>query len=151
MKVLFIIGIVALLIACNKDDFQTKPSLKVKSYSTKVVPLNGTFTFTLTCTDKEGDVQDSLTIIKVRQNQTVVSTIRDTIRYKMPTFPNTDKVEVQGTLTYQEILSAITPPNIPGSSPPQKQPDTLLLKFAVRDVAGHASDTIVGDQIIVIR
>jgi hypothetical protein len=106
---------------------------------------------TLTCTDKEGDVQDSVIIIKNRLNKVVVATVRDTIRYKFPTFPLDTKIQIEATLDYQTILSAVNPPNIPGSNPPQKQPDTLRLKFAVRDNAGHTSDTISLDPVIVIR
>ena len=143
---------VLILTACHKDKFQTKPSLSIKSYNTKVVSApNGSLIVTLECTDKEGDVQDSLTIIKTRQNIRVVPTIRDILRYKFPGFPKNTRTEIQATLDYQTILSAINPPNIPGSNPPQKAPDTLLLQFVVRDNAGNTSDTITSDRIIVIR
>jgi hypothetical protein len=105
----------------------------------------------LECTDKEGDVQDSVIIIKRRLNRRVVPTLRDTLRYKFPDFPNTPRTEVIATLDYQTILSAQNPPNIPGSNPPQKELDTLILKMAVRDRAGHISDTITSNQIIVFR
>jgi len=153
MKIFLIsfLALTVLITACDKDKFQTIPSLSIKSYSRKVVPPNGNIVITLEATDKEGDVQDSVIIIKLRMNQRVVATIRDTIRYKFPAFPKTDRILIQANLDYQTILSAINPPNIPGSNPPQREADTLLLKFAVRDNAGHTSDTVLSDQIIVIR
>ena len=142
---------IIIAVACNKDKFLTKPTIKIKSLNTEFVPLNGSLIITLECTDKEGDVQDSVIIIKRRLNRRVVPTLRDTLRYKFPDFPNTPRTEVKATLDYQTILSAINPPIIPGSSPPQKELDTLILKMAVRDRAGHISDTITSKQIIVFR
>jgi hypothetical protein len=150
-NIFLFIAFVVVAAACGKDKFQTIPSISIKSYNTKIVPANGTFIVTLVCTDKEGDVQDSVIIIKNRLNRRVVPTVRDTIRYKFPTFPLTHKIDVEATLDYQTILSAINPPTIPGSNPVQKEPDTLRLKFAVRDNAGHISDTVTSQQIIVIR
>ena len=153
MKIFLIsfLAFAVLITACNKDKFQTIPSLSIKSYNTKEVPLNANFIVTLECTDKEGDVQDSVIIIKLRLNRRVVPTIQDTIRFKFPAFPKSDRIQIQVNLNNQLIRSAINPPTIPGSNPPQKESDTLLLKFAVRDNAGHTSDTVVSDQIIVLR
>ena len=142
---------VVVMIACNKDKFLTKPTIKIKSLNTEFIPLNGSLIITLECTDKEGDVQDSVIIIKRRLNKRVVTTLRDTLRYRFPVFPNSPRTEVIATLDYQTILSAQSPPNIPGTSPPQKELDTLILKLAVRDKAGHTSDTITTNRIIVFR
>lgn len=138
-------------IACNKDKFQTKPTISIKSINTEVVPQNGTFIITLECTDKEGDVEDSLILIKKRLNRRVVTTVRDTLRFKIPTFPANSRTEIQAVLDYQNILSALNPPNIPGSNPIQRELDTLVLRMAVRDKAGNTSDTIESRQIYVIR
>jgi hypothetical protein len=151
-RILFVLPVlVVIMIACNKDKFQTKPTIRVKSISGNFIPLNGTFVLTLECTDKEGDVQDSVIIIKKRLNRRVVATIRDTLRYKFPVFPKSTRTDVQATLDYQSILSAFNPPFIPGSSPPQREVDTLILRLAVRDNAGNTSDTIESPVIYVFR
>jgi hypothetical protein len=155
MKMKFILFVltafVVTIVACNKDKFLTKPTISIKSLNTEFVPLNGNLIITLECTDKEGDVQDSVIIIKKRLNKRVVPTLRDTLRYKFPIFPVSPRTEVVATLDYQSILSASNPPNIPGTNPPQKERDTLILRMAVRDNAGHTSDTITSKQIIVYR
>lgn len=149
---LFVIALLALVtLACNKDKYQTKPSISVKSINGDFIPLNGTFVITLECTDKEGDVQDSLLVIKKRLNKRVVATIRDTIRYKLPAFPKSSKTLVQATLDYQSILSALSPPFIPGSNPAQREVDTLVLRMSVRDNEGNTSDTINSPTIYVFR
>lgn len=138
-------------VACNKDKFQTKPTISLKSMNGNYIPLNATLVFTLDVTDKEGDVQDSVIIIKRRLNQRVVTTLRDTLRYTFPEFPKTPRTEVEVSLDYQSILSALTPPTIPGSNPPQRELDTLILRLAVRDRAGNTSDTIETPTIYVYR
>ena len=149
---LFLLSVLAVvMIACNKDKFQTKPTITVKSINGNFIPLNGTFVITLECTDKEGDVQDSVIIIKKRQNRRVVATIRDTLRYKFPVFPVNTRIQIQATLDYQTILSALNPPTIPGSSPARREVDTLILRMAVRDKAGNTSDTISSPTIYVFR
>jgi|CXWL01.1.fsa_nt_gi hypothetical protein len=153
MKFSFIVlsALAVIIIACNKDKFQTKPTIRVKSINGNFIPLNGTFVITLECTDKEGDVQDSVIIIKKRLNRRVVATLRDTLRYKFPVFPKNTRTQVQATLDYQSILSAFSPPFIPGSNPPQRELDTLILRMAVRDNAGNTSDTIESPTIYVYR
>ncbi len=150
-RVIIAAVLVFTLIACNKDKFQTKPTISIKSINTEVVPQNGTFIITLECTDKEGDVEDSLILIKKRLNRRVVTTVRDTLRFKIPTFPANSRTEIQAVLDYQNILSALNPPNIPGSNPLQREVDTLVLRMAVRDKAGNTSDTVESRQIYVIR
>lgn len=150
-RVIIAAVLVFTFIACNKDKFQTKPTISIKSINTEVVPQNGTFIITLECTDKEGDVEDSLILIKKRLNRRVVTTVRDTLRFKIPTFPANSRTEIQAVLDYQNILSALNPPNIPGSNPLQRELDTLVLRMAVRDKAGNTSDTVESRQIYVIR
>ena len=151
VSLLVLSALVVIALACNKDKFQTKPTISIKSLNADFIPLNGSLVITLTCTDKEGDVQDSVIIIKRRLNKRVVPTNLDTIRYKFPVFPISTRTEVVATLFYQQIISAQNPPTIPGSNPPQKERDTLILRLAVRDNGGHTSDTIETKQIIVHR
>ncbi|MDZ4792799.1 MAG: hypothetical protein SGI83_00835 [Bacteroidota bacterium] len=151
LSLFVLVSAVAILIACNKDKFLTKPTITVKSINGNFVPLNGTFVITLECTDKEGDVQDSLILIKKRLNKRVVATNRDTIRYKFPVFPKNTRTEIQAILDYQSMLSALNPPFIPGSNPPRREVDTLVFRMAVRDNAGNTSDTITSPTIYVFR
>ncbi|MEI2738322.1 MAG: hypothetical protein V9F01_06010 [Chitinophagaceae bacterium] len=151
LSLLVLSVLVVVAIACNKDKFLTKPTISVKSINGDYIPLNGTFIITLDCTDKEGDVQDSVIIIKKRLNSRVVATNRDTLRYKFPSFPKSTRTQVQATLDYQSMLSALNPPFIPGSNPPQRELDTLILRMAVRDNAGNTSDTIESPVIYVYR
>lgn len=146
-----IVTLMVITIACGKDKFLTKPTISIKSINQNFIPLNGTLVITLDCTDKEGDVQDSVIIIKKRLNKRVVATIRDTLRYRFPVFPKNTRTQIQASLDYQSILSALNPPFIAGSTPPKREVDTLVLRMAVRDKAGNTSDTILSPTIYVFR
>jgi hypothetical protein len=153
MKKLIAAGIVLIvLIACNKDKYQDAPQISLKSADPAVVPSNGNLDVTLSYTDKQGDISDTLYILKIRLNQTVVTTLRDSIKYKIPDFPNYDKGEIDINMNYQnDLVSAATPPPIQGSNPSVPQPDTLLIKFWIHDKAGHVSDTVTTGKIVVMR
>ncbi len=146
-------ALVVIAVACKKNLFLTKPTISVKSVNADFIPNNGTLVITLDCTDKEGDVQDSVILIKRRLNKKPVGlTLRDTIRYKIPPFPTTPRTQIQVTLTYQnDLIHAATPPIIPGSNPPQREPDSLIFRMAVKDKGGNTSDTIDSPRIIIFR
>ena len=148
---LFFVLALVFLIACGKDKFTTKPQLRIKSVSTDVVPINGSVTFTIEFTDKEGDIKDTLFIGKVRLNKKVVPTIRDSFFYVIPPYPDTKKGDFIVNLNYIAIQSAIIAPTIPGTNPPQKESDTLLVKFVARDRDGNKSDTVTSGRVIVLR
>ena len=142
----------SIVVACGKDKLTTTPKLELKSLSTKIVPVNGTLTVVLKFRDKEGDISDTFYVKKIRLNRRAVATVRDSFYYKVPEVPaKTFRGEFQIDMDYQTILSAISPPVIPGSNPPQREPDTLMLKFATKDKGNHISDTLVVPQVIVIR
>lgn len=151
-SIVFAVVLIFTIFACSKDKFQTVPSLRFKSKNTDVVPMNGTLRVVLEFTDKEGDVTDSIWVKKQRLNVKVVPTIRDSILIKIPDYPEKNKGEFEIVLSHQSILSAVNPPDVvPATNPPSKVPDTLNVKFAVRDKAGHTSDSVSIGTIVVRR
>lgn len=138
-------------LACNKDKFQTKPQLKFKSKNTDVVEANTDLRITLEYTDKEGDVDDSLLVVRQRLNRRGPVTLPAS-PYPIPKFPDTNKGQFEITLGYQfGLVFGLSPLRIPGSNPARNEPDTLNLKFVARDKAGNKSDTLTLSDIIVIR
>jgi hypothetical protein len=143
-KILFYSILILFVCACNKDKFQTKPQLTVKTSSDIIVAKNSGLEVLLEYTDKEGDVDDTLYIKKERLNLRTTTTIRDLLKIKVPEFPNRDKGEFQVLLDYQNYL-------ISALNPPLNEPDTLNLKFVLKDKAGNVSDTVTLSNVIVIR
>lgn len=143
--------VVFVLIACGKDRFQTVPQLKLKSRNTDIVPINGVLRLTVEFTDKEGDVNDSLLIVRQRLNVRGPLTMAAS-PYGIPDFPLTDKGEFQLNLEYQRhLILAMAPIRIPGSNPAKNEIDTLRLKIVARDKEGNKSDTLVVDNVYVTR
>ena len=126
-----------LMLACGKDKFETKPTIEIKSLSTKEVPApNGTMNLRLEFTDKEGDLgTGTLTYIRIRTNGTPIPNPGnndkiDTIRTFIPNFPAKTKGEMDIQFDY----------NFMDEDPGRN--DTMYFKITVQDVAGNNSDTI---------
>ena len=138
--------------ACDKDNFETKPQLELKSRNTDIVPVNGDLRLNIEFRDKEGDVSDSLLIVRQRLNKKGPVQLAPS-PYGIPDFPTTDKGEFEVTLDYQfDLTVGLTPISIPGSgNPPKREIDTMRLKIVARDKAGNKSDTLVVDNVYVIR
>ena len=151
MKTIILILSVSLLVfACSKDKVETKPHIKIKSASPEVVPLNTNMIVNLEFTDKEGDL-DVVYIWKVRLNKFVRPTIRDSIPPReIPEFPKNQTGELELNLEYQaHLISAQSPRRDPLTN--KLEPDTLNLKFLVKDKAGNASDTAYLNNIVILR
>ena len=141
------------MIGCDKDKFQTIPQLTLKSRSPEKEPVkvNDPLRLNIEYTDKEGDVSDSLFILRQRLNQKGAVTPPKS-PYDIPTFPTVDKGEFEITLDYINLTFNLTAISIPGSgSPAKKEIDTLRLKIVAKDKAGNKSDTLVVDNVYVIR
>lgn len=148
MKQVFILCLGAFIFAaCNKDKFQTKPQIKIESQNFDFVPRNQDLQIVLSFTDKEGDVDDSLYLVRTRLNQRGPYTDIKPLDYKIPSFPDQPSGEMTVTLTYGFGLTAgISTISIPGST--QKEPDTMALKFVVVDKAKNISDTATANVIV---
>lgn len=142
VKILIALILAGFLSACTKNTYNTKPTLKLKSVGTDVVPINGTLVVNLQVTDKEGDVTDTLFIKKVRINKRTTATLRDSFKLKIPEAPNSTDGTIRVDLDYQSYLvSAFAP----------IENDTLLLKFTLKDKANNVSDTVTTGPITIIR
>ena len=140
------------MISCDKGKFETVPQLTLKSRNPEKEPveINDPLRLNIEYTDKEGDVSDSLFILRQRLNQNGAVTPPKS-PYDIPTFPTIDKGEFEITLTYVYDLTVnLTAISIPGSSS-KKEIDTLRLKIFARDKDGNKSDTLVVDNVYVIR
>jgi len=149
---LALFSITLLALACSKGNFGTTPTLKIKSINGNLIPpgQNSALVVQFEFTDKEGDVNDTLYVKKIRINQKQVATIRDSFALRVPDFPNNSKGEIKLTLDYNNyLISAINPPT--SGNPPVPNPDTLMIRFALKDKANHISDTVETGPIVVIR
>ena len=150
-SLIIITALITIAVACNKDKLETRPSLKLRSINTSVVPVGGNLIIEFDFADKEGDISDTMFVRKIRTNSIVVPTIRDSFILEIPTFPNKSRGIIELNLKYQNhLLSAINPPSS-GGTPPNLHDDTLIFKFALRDEGKNISDTVTTDPIVIVR
>ena len=149
---LLIVAVLAVLMSCGKNNYQTKPQIKVKSVNTSVLPQNGdallvtTFTFT----DKEGDIKNgTFTYLPVLLNKRPLS--NTTIGYQpidLPVdfdVPNNSKADFELRLQRANIYLDIVQ-----GAPTNDKNDTILIKAIFKDAAGHISDTATTDKIVLL-
>lgn len=135
--VLFSILLFAILTGCTKEKFKSTPSLKFKSVNSKVIPPNYDIQFTLSFTDAEGDLNDSIYIEKFEPT-CINSNFTD--YYDIPSFPvsKNEKGDIIVNFRYFDI------------APQCQRNDTAIFRFAIKDKAGHVSDTASSPPIIII-
>lgn len=148
MKVRTYIGMAALLLmvvaGCEKDGITTKPKLTFKSVSSEHIPYNGDISFTLEFSDKEGDINDSLRIIKVSSADCDLASYADSTKWKMPPLDGRKNIkgELEIRMGYQRDLAA-SPCNGVDTV------ETAIFKFVIKDNAGNYSDTAFSPPIII--
>lgn len=138
------------LIACNKDKFNTRPSLKLKSVNAHTISTNSTLVFDFDFTDKEGDVSNMLYMKKIRTNRRMVPIKLDTFNLAVPDFPTKLEGTIEVSLDYNNYLvTAINPPRIGTTS--NFESDSLTFKFALKDKKNNISDTVTVTNIVIQR
>ena len=132
---------VLFLFSCKKDKYTTAPQLKYKSVNTKTLQRGETLQITLSFTDAEGDLTDSMTVQKIVKACPDRSNSSFTQLYKIPTFPTSKNQSgnIVVTYSYNDI------------NPICNRNDTAVFKFVLKDQAKNKSDTAVSDPIVIIQ
>lgn len=141
MKKIFAFSLLILaLAACNKDKFQTKPQIKIKSESGNLIPnvTGAAFQVVLEFTDKEGDIDDSIIVVRQRLNRRNTAPKR-TFGIALPKFNGATQGEIELILDRTNFLALALPPI---GNPPNTERDTLSLKFVLQDRQKNKSDTV---------
>ncbi|HEY8388365.1 MAG TPA: hypothetical protein VIK74_07160 [Parasegetibacter sp.] len=138
--------------ACNKDKFETKPHIEIKSIGPDQWAFNNIFEAVLSFTDKEGDLTEFGEVLIQKQilNQNQIGLDQEfrELRYPFPEYPaGTQK----GEILIRFGRNQDQPYPVWEVNPITAQNDTVVFHFAVRDEAGNWSDTVTSRQIIIIK
>lgn len=144
---ILVLSLAFLVFACGKNKFETTPRIEIKSYSSKIIPVNGQLTLRLTYFDKEGDLSGGdFWLARYRLNrfplppaQDKADTLDAAHGYALPDFPPRAKGEISLDFDYQGFLKESATEN-----------DTIYFRIAVSDKEGHKSDTISTDPIVIL-
>jgi hypothetical protein len=103
-KILFSVIIAGALTACSKDKFKTVPQVKIESFGPEEVRVGDEIQLRATVTDKEGDLQDSVIVVRKRYSGSDVLTT-DSIRVSLRglSSPVKDKIELFITFLYGRL------------------------------------------------
>ena len=145
-KILILLVLAVIINSCNKDKYQDKPQLTLKTINSTVVSPGNILTFDIEVTDKQGDIQDTVWWSKTSANCPGNNINSTTI---IPSYlPSTHNLKA--TLEMSFINHGLSLPNIEPSHCGLKN-DTCVFKFWMRDVANNRSDTLISPTIIVIH
>lgn len=144
-KLLLLIFAATAFAACNKDKFQTVPQVEITSFGPEEVVKGQLIKLTADVTDKEGDTQDSVYVVRKRFNGTTLLNV-DTTRYYIAALgaPKKQKIEVQVLFLYGELKPEVAPiQNLETFAD-----RNFALGLIVVDKAGHRSQYVESDQIV---
>lgn len=100
-KILFVSVVALVLAACSKDKFQTVPQVTIESITPDEVRNGGIIQLVASVTDKEGDVQDSVLVVRKKYNSaTILSNDTTRVSIKGLGSPQKDKLELRITVSY---------------------------------------------------
>jgi hypothetical protein len=133
-------------ITCSKDTFNTKPTLTFESVNGNVFPRPSIVTFTLQCTDKEGDVVDTIWVQRISRVSNCSPTVSGIDSFRIPDFnpPKNTKADFEFTYNYGSIF----PPNLDECS---LFDDTSYFRFWMSDNANHTSDTVQSPDLVFLK
>lgn len=136
--------------SCSKDKLRSKPSIKLSSISTRELPSQNDphLIVTFDYADKEGDVggERALWVKKTYLNErqtTLHEPDSFSLGVPVPTVPRMDG-QIEAHMRASILHMALDPGN-------PAQPDTINLRFVLRDAGGNTSDTLDAGTVVVIR
>ncbi|HXL56748.1 MAG TPA: hypothetical protein VN958_10850 [Chitinophagaceae bacterium] len=132
-------------ITCSKDKYTTRPQLKLDGVNGSIFPKGSVLSFTLTATDKEGDLKDTLWIQRI---SLVCPDLRNDsgIHYELPDYPKKNGLQTKFLVRYNYGNSI--PPNIDGCV---SKDDSAYFRFWIKDDQNNVSDTVQSPLLILLN
>lgn len=137
------------LAACKKDQYTTKPQIKLKSVNTERVAKRSVLVMQVEVTDKEGDIQDTLFLERIRYSCDPKS---EFYAYKVADFPTQSHLKAELDLTF---YNGVDDPSYTGtinnacSFTRPDLADSGYYKIWLKDKASNVSDTITTGTIVI--
>jgi hypothetical protein len=147
-KLLFLILTSFIFAACKKENAETRPSIKLVKVERQEVLYNSAqgilLDIDVEVLDKEGDVRDSIFILKRDVTRVGCNGNNKTLFYNIPVYPNEQKEKVLFRIKFA-TLQIPDYVELSGSACPRK--DTSVFRIWVKDKAGNRSDTVTTERI----
>lgn len=134
-------------ITCSKDTYNTKPTLKFQSVNATVFPQPSIVEFKLQCTDKEGDVVDTIWVQRISKVANC-SSLSYTDSFLIPNFDPPKNVKADFVFTYSYPPDNSGRANLNACS---QFDDTSYFRFWMSDKANNVSDTVQSPDIVLLK
>lgn len=146
MKRILFVGAIALgLAACSKDRFKTVPQVTINSITPDEATVGDLIQVSATVTDKEGDLQDSVLVVrKIYNGSTALKS--DTTRSSLKNLgsPEKDKIELRINILYGRLQ-----PEFAITQPLEYDFDRdYAIGIVVTDNAGNRSEYVESKRIV---
>ena len=146
MRNTILIAIVSLVFfGCNKDTFSSTPQLTYKSVNTNHLFPDQIIKFSLSFTDAEGDVIDTMYVQKVSLN-CAASNFSE--RVPIPTFPTSKNLKGDVLVSYSNGINNTGYTTVASRCDFN---DTCFFRFMMKDKANHKSDTVKSETIVILK
>lgn len=145
-KILILFVIALITNSCNKNTYTTSPQLTFKSVNSTSFTNGDIVSFNIQFTDKEGDVQDSIWILRV--SKICPGSFASLYPYSMPQFTPTKDLKgiIEIDFRYNQYNTGY--PSLSGCG---VKNDTSYFKFWIKDNAGNVSDTVSSPSIAFLK
>ncbi len=153
IKLFAIVLIMLGCITCSKNSYNTNPTLKFESVNATVFPQPSVIIFKLQCTDKEGDVVDTIWVKRVSK-VAPCEYLDSAAAFVIPDFnpPKNVKADFDFTYNYPVDVSGQGGATMSGcTNLGASLTDTCYFKFWMHDKAQHASDTVQSPEIVLLQ
>jgi hypothetical protein len=147
MRLIFaILFLLLFTITCTKNNFTTKPQLKIKSVNSTEISGSQTLEFVIRLTDKEGDFSPFFGI-SAKTTSCPASDFIDSTIFQIPdqfisSKNNDGDIVLDLTQSLRHANLCLGPGNAPIT-------DTTVYSFWTKDKAGNVSDTVSSGPIII--
>jgi hypothetical protein len=107
MRSIFIAFVIVFaLAACSKDQFKTVPTVRIDSITPSEANNGDIIQVNATVTDKEGDLQDSVIVVRKKYNGSTLLSVDSTARVSLKGLgtPIKDKIELRISISYGKLI-----------------------------------------------
>ena len=147
MKRILIVSVFALaLAACSKDKFNTVPTVTIDSFGPSEAYNGDIIQLSATVTDKEGDLQDSVIVVRKKFNGNTLLSTDSSAKVSLRGLgsPVKDKIELRVTISYGKLY-----PEYAIFQELERDFDrNFSVGLIVRDNAGHRSEYVESKKIV---
>lgn len=147
-KLLILLAIPFVFYACKKDTYTTKPQLSVKSINKKELKPGDLLIFQINFTDAEGDIQDTIWVQKISRICPSTPGAQFLSKNKVPEFTPVSNLKGVIEIGYAYNVSGTGYQTIAGCG---IKNDTTYFKFWVQDKAKNKSDTLITENIVLLK